>query len=85
MHLYYQEIEFSVFRKNHRIHSDNRAIKSTSNGLISSASAHQFYQSQRSVNYYHNTTVSTPRSHMQNYQNKRRYLSGNSFICNNKS
>ncbi|RLU25606.1 hypothetical protein DMN91_001763 [Ooceraea biroi] len=63
-------------KKNHRIHLDNRTIKSTSNGLISSASAHQFYQSQRSFNYYHNTTVPTPRSHVQNCQNKRRYLSG---------
>ncbi|CAL1688415.1 unnamed protein product [Lasius platythorax] len=65
-------------KKYHRIHSDNRVInKPTSNGLISSASAHQFYQNQRPVNYY-NTTVSTPRSHAQNYQNRRKYLSGRS-------
>ncbi|XP_072752207.1 poly(A) RNA polymerase gld-2 homolog A [Anoplolepis gracilipes] len=64
-------------RKHQRIHSDNRAInKPTSNGLISSASAHQFYQNQRPVNYYN--TVSTPRSHAQNYQNRRKYVSGRS-------
>ncbi|XP_015599027.1 poly(A) RNA polymerase gld-2 homolog A isoform X3 [Cephus cinctus] len=44
-------------------------------GLISSASAHQFYQSQRPVNYYH-STVPAPRSQVQNYQGKRRYHSG---------
>ncbi|XP_050448462.1 poly(A) RNA polymerase gld-2 homolog A-like [Cataglyphis hispanica] len=64
-------------KKYHRIHSDNRAInKPISSGLISSASAHQFYQNQRPVNYYN--TVSTPRSHAQNYQNRRKYLSGRS-------
>lgn len=64
-----------MYRKYNRIHSDNRTInKPISNELISSASAHQYYQNQRPVNYY-NTTVSTPRSHAQNYQNRRKYLS----------
>ncbi|XP_046750414.1 poly(A) RNA polymerase gld-2 homolog A-like isoform X2 [Diprion similis] len=44
-------------------------------GLISSASAHQFYQNQRPVNYYHNT-VPLSRSQPQNHQGKRRYHSG---------
>ena len=48
-------------------------------GLISSTSVHQFYQSQRPVNYYHNP-VQGPRVPTQNYQNKRRYNSGKCWI-----
>lgn len=64
-------------KKHHKIHPDNRPVnnKPTSNGLISNTPVHQFYPSQRPVNYYH-TTISSPRSHIQNYQNRRRYLSG---------
>lgn len=61
-------------KKHHRIHSDRAISKPISNGLISNA---QFYQNQRPVNYY-NSTVSTPRSQAQNYQNRRKYLSGRS-------
>jgi len=72
---------YFFFRKHHKMYADNRAVnKPTSNGLISNTSAHQFYQSQRPVNYYH-TTVSSPRSHIQNYQNRRRYLSGKLFYA----
>lgn len=71
-----------MYRKYHRIHSDNRTSnKPISNELISSASAHQYYQNQRPVNYY-NTTVSTPRSHAQNYQNRRKYLSSKFSLIN---
>lgn len=65
-------------KKLHRVQSDcsivNNKIKEE--GFISSASAHQFYQNQRPVNYYH-SAFSTPRS-LQNYQNKRRYHTGRS-------
>ncbi|KAG7207761.1 hypothetical protein KM043_009371 [Ampulex compressa] len=60
----------------YKLHMDstvNNRISQT--GLISSAAAHQFYQNQRPVNY-HRTTITTPRSQVQNYQNKRRYHSG---------
>ncbi|XP_046487826.1 poly(A) RNA polymerase gld-2 homolog A isoform X1 [Neodiprion pinetum] len=60
------------------INNNNCDTNSKSNahgGLISSASAHQFYQNQRPVNYYHNT-VPPSRSHPQNHQGKRRYHSG---------
>lgn len=55
--------------------NNNNNNSNSRGGLISSASAHQFYQNQRPVNYYHNT-VPAPRSQAQNYQGKRRYHSG---------
>ncbi|XP_020712232.2 poly(A) RNA polymerase gld-2 homolog A-like isoform X2 [Athalia rosae] len=65
-----------------RLHEVHLLTNSVSNnntnsnsGLISSASAHQFYQNQRPVNYYHNA-IPTARSQAQNYQGKRRYHSG---------
>ncbi|XP_011876768.1 PREDICTED: poly(A) RNA polymerase gld-2 homolog A-like [Vollenhovia emeryi] len=61
-------------KKHHKAHPDNRAYNTT-NGLISNTSAHQFYPTQRSNSNY-DTTNSTSRAHMQNYQNRRRYLSG---------
>ncbi|XP_011703319.1 PREDICTED: poly(A) RNA polymerase gld-2 homolog A-like isoform X2 [Wasmannia auropunctata] len=60
--------------KKHHKQPDNRAYN-TANGLISSASAHQFYPTQRPKDNY-DTSNSTSRSHVQNYQNRRRYLSG---------
>ncbi|XP_012278523.1 poly(A) RNA polymerase gld-2 homolog A isoform X3 [Orussus abietinus] len=44
-------------------------------GLISNTLAPQFYQNQRPVNYYH-SSVPTPRSQPQTYQNKKRYHCG---------
>ncbi|XP_043486716.1 poly(A) RNA polymerase gld-2 homolog A-like isoform X1 [Polistes fuscatus] len=59
-------------KKLHRVQSDYSIInnKITEEGFIPSASAHQFYQNQRPINYY--PAFSTPRT-LQNYQNKRRY------------
>ncbi|XP_012530568.1 poly(A) RNA polymerase gld-2 homolog A [Monomorium pharaonis] len=62
-------------KKHHKVHPNNRAYNNTANGLISNASAHQFYPSQRSNSNY-DTTNSIQKSHAQNYQNRRRYLSG---------
>lgn len=64
-------------KKHYKMHSDNRAINKSTNGLISTnTSAQQFYHSQqRSVNYYH-TAISNSRSHFQNYQNRKKYLPG---------
>ncbi|XP_018396849.1 PREDICTED: poly(A) RNA polymerase gld-2 homolog A-like [Cyphomyrmex costatus] len=59
-------------KKHHKVYPDNRAYNNTVDGLISNASAHQFYPAQRANSY----GTSTPRSHVQNYQNRRRYLSG---------
>ncbi|XP_012055672.1 PREDICTED: poly(A) RNA polymerase gld-2 homolog A-like [Atta cephalotes] len=60
-------------KKHHKINPDNRAYNNTVDGLISSASTHQFYPPQRANSGY---GTSTPRSYVQNYQNRRRYLSG---------
>ncbi|XP_015186864.1 PREDICTED: poly(A) RNA polymerase gld-2 homolog A-like isoform X4 [Polistes dominula] len=59
-------------KKLHRVQSDYSIVnnKITEEGFIPSASAHQFYQNQRPINYY--PAFSTPRT-LQNYQNKRRY------------
>ncbi|KYN01539.1 Poly(A) RNA polymerase gld-2 like protein A [Cyphomyrmex costatus] len=57
-------------KKHHKVYPDNRAYNNTVDGLISNASAHQFYPAQRANSY----GTSTPRSHVQNYQNRRRYL-----------
>nr|XP_033342902.1 poly(A) RNA polymerase gld-2 homolog A-like isoform X1 [Megalopta genalis]XP_033342903.1 poly(A) RNA polymerase gld-2 homolog A-like isoform X1 [Megalopta genalis]XP_033342904.1 poly(A) RNA polymerase gld-2 homolog A-like isoform X1 [Megalopta genalis]XP_033342905.1 poly(A) RNA polymerase gld-2 homolog A-like isoform X1 [Megalopta genalis]XP_033342907.1 poly(A) RNA polymerase gld-2 homolog A-like isoform X1 [Megalopta genalis] len=51
---------------------NNRVMQYSVN---SNASTHQFYQNQRHVNVYP-TAMSTSRSQVQNYQNKRRYHSG---------
>ncbi|KYN33281.1 Poly(A) RNA polymerase gld-2 like protein A [Trachymyrmex septentrionalis] len=63
-------------KKHHKVNPDNRTYNNTYNntvdGLISSASAHQFYPPQRANSGY---GTSTPRSYVQNYQNRRRYLS----------
>ncbi|XP_025989876.2 poly(A) RNA polymerase gld-2 homolog A isoform X2 [Solenopsis invicta] len=60
-------------KKHHKVHPNNRGYNNTANDLISSA--HQFYPIQRPNGNY-DTTNSTPRLHIQNYQNRRRYLSG---------
>lgn len=49
-------------------------------GIISNTSTHQFYQNQRPVNCYP-TTMSTSRTQVQTYQNKRRYHSGMRMVC----
>lgn len=63
-------------RKSHKIHpnnvTNNRIMQY---GIISNSSTHQYYQNQRSINCYP-TTMSTSRTQMQTYQNKRRYHSG---------
>ncbi|XP_076167304.1 poly(A) RNA polymerase gld-2 homolog A isoform X3 [Ptiloglossa arizonensis] len=68
-------VEQSI-KKSPKIHSNNvtnnRIIQY---GIISNTPTHQFYQNQRHVNCYP-TTMSTSRSQVQNYQNKRRYHSG---------
>ena len=63
-------------KKSHKVHSNNVANNGVMQyGVISNTSAQQFYQNQRHVNCYP-TAMSTPRSQVQNYQNKRRYQSG---------
>ncbi|XP_053998379.1 poly(A) RNA polymerase gld-2 homolog A-like isoform X1 [Hylaeus anthracinus] len=63
-------------KKSHKIHSNNATNNRIMQyGIISCTPPHQFYQNQRQVNCYP-ATMSTSRSQVQNYQNKRRYPSG---------
>ncbi|XP_012238563.1 poly(A) RNA polymerase gld-2 homolog A-like isoform X2 [Bombus vosnesenskii] len=63
-------------KKSHKILpnsvTNNRIVQY---GIISNSPMHQYYQNQRSINCYP-TTMSTSRSQVQTYQNKRRYHSG---------
>ncbi|CAL7941676.1 unnamed protein product [Xylocopa violacea] len=63
-------------KKSHKIHQNNvpnnRVIQY---GTISNTSTHQNYHNQRPLNCY-TTTLSTSRTQVQSYQNKRRYHSG---------
>ncbi|KAL0109212.1 hypothetical protein PUN28_014359 [Cardiocondyla obscurior] len=62
-------------KKHHKAHSENRGYNNSNrtNSLISNTSTHQFYSTQRSNGNYNNHSI--PRPHIQNYQNKRRYMS----------
>ncbi|CAK9799003.1 Poly(A) RNA polymerase gld-2 homolog A [Anthophora quadrimaculata] len=63
-------------KKSQKIHPNNITNNRIMHyGIISNSSTHQFYQNQRPINCYP-TTMSTSRTQVQTYQNKRRYHSG---------